>query len=132
MEEKNIKEMGPAERARYEIELIRCSFDTNQEEQWIELPVTEGFISGQYFISSYARVMRITAKRGRKILTPTYCNSGFWITLRNKQNHPYGFRIDRLMACFHKHPYHSIRKVQHLNNNRFCNSLKNLEFVLWE
>lgn len=38
----------------------------------------------------------------------------------------------RLMGWFYGHSYDNIRKVVHLDTNRFRNNFTNLEFVLWE
>ena len=151
MELKKIKELAPREKELYQMELIRSSFDTQEEERWIEFPVaqkhnaeisgctitnsgsTTALNSGVYLISTWGRIMHITKKRGKRILSPTYCTSGFWITLQEENGGKrIGRRIDRLMGWFHGYSYESIRIVTHLKNSRFQNNLKNLEFVLWE
>src|SRR3990172_12646146 len=112
MEVKNLKELRPRERAIYEMELLNCSFDADSIEEWVALP-----IPGNYQISSFGRVMRITEKRGQKILAPVFHKCGFWITLRDENNKSYGRRIDRMMGVFLGLSYEKIRKVVHHDEN---------------
>lgn len=133
-----MSEMEPREKAEYELELIRCSFSPNEEEEWAPIPFPtqsgESTIkeNGQYFISSWGRVKRQTARQGCKILSPQYTPIGFWVTMRDSNNKTFGRRIDRLMSIFKSIPYENVRKPIHKDGNLFNNNFKNLEFVVWE
>ena len=130
--------MQPRERAEYELQLIRCSFSANEEEQWLPIPFppisgsTSATTNGQYFISTFGRVKRITKKQGNKILSPQYTPIGFWVTMRDHTNKTFGRRTDRLMAIFAGISYENVRKPIHKDGCLFNNNLKNLEFLLWE
>ena len=131
--------MTPREKAEHELQLIKCSFSTTEEERWLPIPFptisggTSATINnGQYFISTFGRVKRITEHRGNKILSPQYTPIGFWVTMRDSNNKTFGRRVDRLMGVFKNIPYEKIRKPLHKDHCLFNNNLSNLEFVLWE